>query len=148
MLVCIFYGQCTCQYITVTVCIYITVGFNVLFIEAAAATTRGICDHIYTWTRWSITRFTLYNVYVWTGDVFLREIIDAPWHPPQLVLRTAPWQYLWQPRMHFTATALLLVRGPNTREPSCFEFIGVAAVDEERSLNFCCCSKIKYGSLK
>ena len=79
---------------------------------------------------------------------FYMKLLTPPWHPPQLVLRTAPWQYLWQPRMHCTVTALWLVKGPNTREPSCFEFIGVAAVDEERSLNFCCCSKIKYGSLK
>ena len=79
---------------------------------------------------------------------FYVKLLTPPWSPPWLVLRTAPWQFLWLPRMHFTATALWLVKGPNTGKPSCFEYICVVAVDEERSLNFCCCSKIKYVSLK
>ena len=93
------------------------------------------------WYSWSDSvQSTSLNFILFVNWYFIGKILDTPWRPPWLVLRTAPWQFLWLPRMHFTATALWLVKGPNTGEPFCVEcpsFICVAAVCEWRSkLNF------------
>ena len=73
MFVCIFYGQCTCQYVTVTVCIL--QWESMFYLQKQLLQLQGgyICDHIYTWTRWSITLFTLYNVYETSGQTIIYD---------------------------------------------------------------------------